>query len=65
MKKSSFNFFLVLIVIAFIAALFIEAAISMFGGIAVFSFAVGTVLVTGVILACIQIINFNNTQTKE
>jgi len=62
MKKSAFNAFMMMLVIAFVASLLIEAAAMAFGSVAVFAFAVGTVLVTGVILACIQIITFKSTQ---
>ena len=62
MKKSSFNALMLLMIIAFVGTLSIEAACKAFGSVAVFAFAVGTVLVTGVILACIQIITFKSTQ---
>ena len=50
MKKSAFNAFMMMLVIAFVASLLIEAACKAFGSVAVFAFAVGTVLVAGVIL---------------
>jgi uncharacterized membrane protein len=55
---------MMMLVIAFVASLLIEAACKAFGSVAVFAFAVGTVLVAGVILACVQIVNFNKTQNR-
>jgi uncharacterized membrane protein len=65
MKKSSFNALMLLMIVAFIGTLSIEAACKAFGSVAVFAFAVGTVLVAGVTLACIQIVNFNKTEKHD
>jgi hypothetical protein len=62
MKKSKNNFFITLMIVALLATTIIEMAAMFFGFVAVFSFAVGSVLVAGVTLACYQIITFNKTQ---
>ena len=65
MKKSKHNFFVTLMIVALVATTIIEMAAMVFGSVAVFSFAIGTVLVAGVTLACYQIITFKSTQNNR